>query len=431
MQIRKAIEDLLERWSQFVVRRPWPVALVVLAATLALLPQFRDFRIDVSIESYLAQTDKSIEAYDAFRQAFGNDSTAMLSIETEGVFDLETLARLKAFHEAIEERGVHVHKLTSLVNVRHVRGEGDELIVEDLLELWPKTEAEIPAFRELVYANPTYVGNFISADGKLAALVVEAESYSASALETLDLEAGFDDEAELGSQTQNLGRDDYMTPAEEAAFVTRIMEITDEFSQSDFRIHVAGMPVANYRLSVDLGKETTLFMLLAIGTIAILLGVLFRRVSGVLFPLLTVQLSVVATLALMPALGFPLTGNTQILPSFLLAVGMAASVHILSIFYQRYDAGAERKDAIVYAMRSTAFAVIMTSLTTAVGLLSFTVADLIPIVGLGIFGPIGVFLALLYTVTLLPALLVLLPVKRLDSFVKIFLIHYHLTLEIL
>ena len=53
----------------------------------------------------------------------------------------------------------------------------------------------------------------------------------------------------------------------------------------------------------------------------------------------------------------------------------------------------------------------MTSLTTAGGLISFVSAQVAPVTNLGIVAPIGVMLAFIYSVTLLPALIAVSPIK--------------------
>jgi predicted RND superfamily exporter protein len=141
------------------------------------------------------------------------------------------------------------------------------------------------------------------------------------------------------------------------------------------------------------------------------LGLLFRRVAGVVLPLLIVGLSVLCTLSIMAATDTPLTMPTQILPSFLLAVGVGHSVHILAIFYQARRRGDAKEAAIAFALGHSGLAVLMTSLTTAGALASFMVAELRPISHMGIFGPIGVLLALLLTLTLLPALIAVFPMR--------------------
>ncbi len=100
---------------------------------------------------------------------------------------------------------------------------------------------------------------------------------------------------------------------------------------------------------------------------------------------------------------------TQILPSFILAVGVGDSVHILVIFFRRFDRTGNRKEAISHALGHSGLAILMTSITTASGLLSFSTAAVAPIADLGVFAAAGVMLALMFTVILLPALLSIFP----------------------
>ncbi|MCI5219575.1 MAG: RND transporter, partial [Candidatus Electrothrix sp. LOE2] len=89
------------------------------------------------------------------------------------------------------------------------------------------------------------------------------------------------------------------------------------------------------------------------------------------------------------------------------------SVHILAIFFHRlrHNKG-DKAEAVEYAVGHSGLAVLMTSLTTAGGLLSFSTADVAPVADLGIYAAAGVMLALLYTLVLLPSLLALIPLKE-------------------
>jgi len=114
-------------------------------------------------------------------------------------------------------------------------------------------------------------------------------------------------------------------------------------------------------------------------------------------------------LAAATALGVAIGFGTQILPSFLMAVGVCDSVHILAIFYLARRSGTHKTDAIAYALGHSSLPILMTSLTTAGGLASFVSAELAPVQQLGIFAPIGVMFAFAYTVFLMPALMAIAP----------------------
>jgi len=117
-------------------------------------------------------------------------------------------------------------------------------------------------------------------------------------------------------------------------------------------------------------------------------------------------------MGLMAFCNVPIKITTTVIPGFLLAVGVADSVHILAIFYRSLKQGKSKEDAIAYALGHSGSAIAMTSLTTAAGLLSFSFAELTAIAEIGIFAAAGVILALFYTIIMLPAIIALFPIKE-------------------
>jgi len=93
-------------------------------------------------------------------------------------------------------------------------------------------------------------------------------------------------------------------------------------------------------------------------------------------------------------------------------VGVADSIHILALFYRNFEQGKSKEEAITYAMGHSGLAIVMTTLTTAAGLLSFSYSELAALASLGIFAATGVILALIFTLILIPPLIALFPMKR-------------------
>jgi hypothetical protein len=190
-----------------------------------------------------------------------------------------------------------------------------------------------------------------------------------------------------------------------------VSAIVDDFDSPDFPISLAGSPVVLQTVKQSMRRDMMRFVRLTILVIAVLLFVLFRRASAVFLPIVVVVLSLVATIGLMTACGRALKLPTNVLPSFLLAVGVGDSVHILVLFFRSLEAGVEKREAIVSALEHSGLPVILTSLTTAGGLASFAPSALAPIADIGIFAPAGVMFALLLSLLLLPALLAVVPLR--------------------
>jgi hypothetical protein len=406
MSVRDRIEVACRGLGQALTRHARPVIAGMVLVVIAFGSRLPGLEFDTSTESFLHDDDPSRIVYDAFRAQYGRDERILVAIRPAGdVFDAVFLEKLRAFHEAVEDEVPMLVDVVSLVNARSTRGEGDTLVVEDLMEDWPTTDAERAALRERVFSNPLYVDQLVSRDGRLTTLVIETEAYS-QAGQTADALAGFDDQTLAPSADGP-----WLTGEENGEIVRALLAVVARHRAPDFEIHVAGTPTMIEIMQLVMRRDMGRFTALAMLTIAGLLWLLFRRLAGVILPLVTVSMSIASTLSIMAISGTPLTMPTQILPSFLLAVGVGGSVHILVIFYQRRRAGEAKEEAIASAMGHSALAVMMASLTTAGGLVSFAAAEMAPIADFGIFGPVGVVLSLVFTIVLLPALVAVLPMR--------------------
>jgi hydrophobe/amphiphile efflux-3 (HAE3) family protein len=407
---RERIENGFESWGRLLIRHRWLV--IALAFGSALIPgsQIPRVEIDTSTDQYLHEDDPIRVDYEAFRNQFGRDEIALIAIRAPEIFDPAFLEKLRAFHDDLEQEVPKLEEITSLVNARSTRGEGDELIVEDLLEDWPETPAEIAALRERVLANPLYRNLLISEDGRTTVVMLESENYSSAGGED-DFLGGFEELEGSGAPARRR----FITGPENAAFVQAIRERVARHQAPDFQLYLAGSPAMTHQMQERIAQDMARFMALAVASVALLLFALFRRVAGVVLPLVVVGLSLCAIIGLMGFRDEVITPATQIMPSFLFAVGTGYSVHILAIFFQRLQRGASREDSITSALGHSGLAVILTALTTIGGLVSFTVAELAPVADFGVFASLGVAATLVYTLLLLPALLAVFPLREVPS----------------
>ena len=353
--------------------------------------------------------------YDAFREQFGRDEIVLALIHPKDVFEITFLEKLKAFHQELEETVPHLDEVRSLVNVTSMRGEEGELIIEELMEDWPETEEEIAQLRKRVLDNKFYRNFLVSEDGLYTAVMIRsnafAESIQEEALDAM-LEGGFEEEEQPSGTSASEAPEEplqRLSDEQNTEFVGAIKQVAANHRTLDFPIDLGGSPVMVSDLKQKMFEEMPKFVISSILMIALLLSLLFRRISGVILPLLTVVLSLFSTIGLFSLTGTKLTIISQILPSFLLAVGVGYSVHLLVIFYRHLRDQGNKREAIGYALGHSGLAILITSLTTAGGLLSFSPVKVAPVSDLGIFGAAGVLICVSFTLILLPALLALIP----------------------
>jgi len=405
--MRDRIEALFKAWGHFAYRRAWLVIPVMLALSGVVLTQASKIRIDTSTEGFFHENDPIRIAYDEFREKFGRDTLVLLAIEPPEVFDLEFLRKLRSLHEDLENQVPYVVEVRSLINARETRGDEDQLIVGDLMEDFPTTDAEVQDLKRRVFGNPLLIDNLVSADSTLTMIIIETEVYAVDP--DADELGGFEDVPADTTEATVVPR--YASGEQDHEVMLAVIAVVDRHRADDFLIYLTGTPSIIEGMRTSMQSDMRKFTGMAVGMIALLLGLLFRRVAGVVLPIFVVGLSVACSLSFMAWAGTPLTLPTQTLPTFLLAVGIGASVHILAIFYQARRRGEDKEAAIVFALGHSGLAVMMTSITTAGGLMSFAAAELRPIAHYGTYGPIGVMVGLVFTIILLPALIAVFPMQ--------------------
>jgi len=387
MTIKKnLIESLFASQTRAIIKFRYPILIIILAISFGLASQIRYLTIDTSNEGLLHPDDDILTTYNEFRDQFGRDDLLVMAIKSgeNEIFSLPFLEKLQKFHEQLAEKVPHISEINSLVNVRNTRGEGDTLLADDLLAHFPQNDEEIAALKELVLSNPTYINMLISAEGTFTTVFLQSDTYSSagttdSGPSGLDDElAGFDDELTAPADDDATGKPEYLTDQENAAMVRVAQEIVKEFNSPDFQIITAGSPVVTHTVKQLMMADMKRFLRLAVLTIGICLYLMLRRITGVVLPLLVVGLTLASTLGIIAKMGIFFKTPTIILPSFLLAVGVGASIHVLSLVYQYLRKDDDKNDAIVHAYSHSGFAIVMTSLTTAAGLASFATAEVAP-----------------------------------------------------
>lgn len=415
-KIRMTINSFLGRTTKIFYDNPIKTIIGLVLFISPLMINMPKIKTDTSIESFLHSNDPKLITYETFKERFGNDLLIFLSIESENIFSIQFLDNLKKLHNEIAKETPYVEEVTSLINVRNTYSENDNLIVEDLITDFPENEIEIEALKKQVLGNPIYTNMIISEDGTFTTLIIkianERKGIRDSGWES-DI-AGF--ESFTNKKTESLkkiknDKTNNLSNAEYQILIETLEPIMKKYEDKNFKIRIAGTPSISYYLQKTIGSDMGKFVFISLLVIVFIMAIMFRRISGVFIPLTIIILSILTTVGSMALLGVPIQLSTQILPSYLCAVIIGATIHALSGFYKELK-GTNKRDAIINSFSHTALPICMTSLTTAVGLIAFTTADLAPITNFGYFGSLGVLAGLLYTLILIPALIAILPIKK-------------------
>lgn len=404
MNWRTKIETKLELMGENITRNPLKVITLLLLLSFAVISNLPKITIDTSTEGFLHDDDPALVRYEKFKKQFGQDEKIMVVIESKNIFDLEVLKKLKSLHNKLENNIPHLNDITSLINARNTRGEGDQLIVEDLFENFPKNKTELKRIKTIAQNNAMYINLLFNEEHTFTTIILEPNAYESS--------TGNDDLEGFGEEEFSNENLEFLKDTSKSEMVRKADEIATKFKSDNFNVFVAGSLAVNDYNKRSVQKDMQKFVKLVLLMMMVFLFIVFRRISAVLLPILIVVISLLTTMGTMALVGTPITIPTQILPSFLLAVGIGAVVHLLAMFFKHLNENGDKHKAISYSLGHSGLAIIMTSLTTAAGLLSFSTAAIAPIADLGVFAAVGIMIALLNTLILLPAILAILPIKQ-------------------
>jgi predicted RND superfamily exporter protein len=158
-------------------------------------------------------------------------------------------------------------------------------------------------------------------------------------------------------------------------------------------------------------SDMTVLMPIMFGVIVLAMVVLLRSFSGTIGTVLVIVFSAMTAMGLMGWLGMPLTSPTASVPTMVLTLAVADSIHILVTMLRSMRLGESKREAIVHSVVINMQPAFLTSVTTAIGFLSMNFSDVPPLRDLGNATAIGVFAAFGLSIGFLPAMMAILPLR--------------------
>ncbi len=193
-----------------------------------------------------------------------------------------------------------------------------------------------------------------------------------------------------------------------------VMTIAEEETPEGAQAHIAGVAAMNAGLAWMVDTDTRLFVPAAVLTVLLVLLIALRTWRAVVGPALVIAGSAAFAVGALGWLGGKYYLITTALPVVVMAMAVADSLHFTAFYMRarRLDPFADRKRAVLHALRHTRAPIAFTSLTTTAGFVGLILGSgMQPIREFGLFAGIGVLGAWLLSVTLLPAVILLLRVE--------------------
>jgi uncharacterized protein len=371
-RVPSLLSKMTDRAMGWATDHPKTILICVAALTALAVSFIPQLRVDVDFSNYINPEDPAVIAAKEAGDRFGSQLRLMVTVkDPQGVFRAETLAFIEELEKALDALPV-VADTVGPLSAQVIRGSETSIEIRSAAPggKAPTSEEEIAAYRDLVLSDRTLQGYVVSSTETAVAIYLEPES-------------GVD-----------------MIP-----FAAAVENVVLAHEREGMKVSISGLPYVNLTLERSMKGDLQLFIPLVVLVIVGVLFVSFRWTWGVVIPFSVVSVAVVWTLGLMAAFDVPITVLSFVLPVLLMAIGIADGIHVLSRYHERLRGGDDRRSAILATMKAMKRPVVLTSLTTAAGFLSLLNAYMVPQRAFGLYTAIGILIAMVLSLVLIPAVL--------------------------
>lgn len=380
--------DINQTWAGKYFRgvTAWPKTIIALG--LMFIVGFASFiptlEKDTRADAFIPPDHPALLFRDKVEDIFGLQDPMVIAVVNEGeagIFNPHSLQLVEWLTRRLEMvENIDPERITSLATENDIIGTDDGMLVEPFFETPPQTQQAADAVRTAVMDFPLYLGSLVSRDG--SGTLIVAELYDQA-----DAQQVYEELLEIVAQA----------PVQEGE-----------------RLYVAGEGAVAGYMGAYIDADAFRLNPIAGLVITLVCFIAFRTLRGTLLPNLVVVATAASALGLMAAAGVSFYVITNALPVVLIGIAVADSIHILSQYYEEVALHPHHtpRDITVHTMLHIWRPVTLTSLTTMAGFLGLYFASMMPPMQyFGLFAMIGVGVAWVYSLTVVPAVLSLLRLK--------------------
>lgn len=351
----------------------WLIITASLLITVFFGWQLLDVEIDPDMQNNIPPDMQSRLNTDEIESIFGKDNLLLVLFESEDILNENSLTRIKTISKKME-RMKDFDRIMSPFNSKDIKSEDGMMIINPAIERIPGTEAEKEKLRSELLKNPLVYGITISEDFTMAAIIADVNS---------------------GSTDNNV--------------LQKIETLISEIPGEEI-IHIGGMPAIRARINEEVRKDMSLLLPGGLFVMLIMLYIFFKQLRGVLLPFIVVMMSIIIGMGLIPLLGWKLSMISILLPIILTAVANDYGIHLIARYQELNTADTTQsgKQIAGRIFKDLYKPILLTAVTTIVGILALLSHVIVPAKQLGVLAAISIGAALILSLFFIPAVLSLL-----------------------
>ena len=376
---------ILDRYIAVILRYRWPVVALAVLLMLVMTAGARFIAVTNDYRILFGENNPQLAAFEALENTYAVSNTALIAIAPrEGsVFTREALGAVEELTEAAW-RAPHSSRVDSLTNYTHSEALGeDDLVVGPLVEdAGSLGDADLVRIETIALNAIDIAGRLVSHDGRVGGLAINfvlPENPDAAVVEITDYLNALLDQARA--------------------------------NHPDITYYLTGDVVMNRAFSDATQDDLRTLIPIVFFIIVVSAALLLRSVLGTVSIIAVVVFIIATTMGFAGWIGTVFSPTNAGVPIIVMAIAVAHAVHIVTSTLMGMRHGLGKNDAIAESLRINAYPVFLAAGTTAIGFLSLNASDSPPFHVLGNLVAFGVLCAFVYSMTLLPAMLSILPLR--------------------
>ncbi|MCG7948324.1 MAG: MMPL family transporter [Candidatus Thiodiazotropha taylori] len=377
-----------ESFFRFVLKHKILVILLTVAVSLMMGSGVQHLRFNNDYRMFFSEENPQLKAFEMLQNTYTKNDNVLFVIEPQDgtVFTRKTLTAVSELTKEAWQIPYSI-RVDSITNFQHTYAEGDDLIVEDLvLDPTSLSDEELAAKQQIATNDPLLRNRLISPSAHTTGVNVTVQLPGKKLTEV----------PEVAAKVQEMARN-------------------LEASYPDIKVHLTGMVIMNNAFPTASQDDMKSLYPIMFGAVILVLVLMLRSIPGTISTLIIIVLMIIATMGLTGWLGIKMSPPTTTVPIVIMTLAIADCVHILVNFLHFMREGEAKYQAMMESLRINLQPIFLTTLTTAIGFLSLNFSDAPPFRDLGNMAAMGVVLAFLLSITFLPAMMMLLPVKALSG----------------
>ena len=384
---------MIEKVSHFIIRYKAFVILAALLITIASASGLQNSKFSSDYRIYFSDDNPQLKAFEELQATFTKTDNVMfvLAPKDERIFTQNNLKIVEELTEAAWQLPYSI-RVDSITNYQHTVAEEDDLLVDDLVsDALNRTDLELETAKQVALTEPSILNRLISTKADVTAINISMELPGVNP----------------SSETPEVSL---------AAYEIRTAFI-DKYPDMD--IYLTGQIITDNAFKdaavYDLTHIVPLAFIIALLCIAIYMylasGSVVTLVSGTFITLTVIIMSILFALGISAWFEIDITTASANAPTMILTLAVADSIHIMATFFQQMQSGKQKAAAMIESLRINQQPVFLTSITTIIGFLSLNFSDSPPFQDLGNIVALGVIGAWMFSIVLLPALVMSLPFR--------------------